>query len=83
MLNENNYSQEDCILITRTMLIKTKRLVRLCKEQAKLNNLDATIAGFKPPIFWKDKEIIKQQLKIGHIIKQSLYFMRLMRSNFN
>jgi len=63
VLNENNYSQEDCILITRTMLIKTKRLVRLCKEQAKLNNLDATIAGFKPPIFWKDKEIIKQQIK--------------------
>ncbi|MDB9745289.1 DNA polymerase III subunit delta [Candidatus Pelagibacter sp.] len=63
VLNENNYSQEDCILITRTMLIKTKRLVRLCKEQAKLNNLDATIAGFKPPIFWKDKEVIKQQIK--------------------
>jgi DNA polymerase III subunit delta len=63
VLNENNYSQEDCILITRTMLIKTKRLVRLCKEQAKLNNLDATIAGFKPPIFWKDKEIIKQQIR--------------------
>ena len=63
VLNENNYSQEDCILITRTMLIKTKRLVRLCKEQAKINNLDATIAGFKPPIFWKDKEIIKQQIK--------------------
>jgi len=63
VLNENNYSQEDCILITRTMLIKTKRLVRLCKEQAKLNNLDATIAGFRPPIFWKDKEIIKQQIK--------------------
>ena len=34
--------REDCILITRTMLIKTKRLVRLCKEQAKLNNLDAS-----------------------------------------
>ena len=63
VLNENNYSQEDCILITRTMLIKTKRLVRLCKEQAKINNLDATIAGFRPPIFWKDKEIIKQQIK--------------------
>ena len=63
VLNENNYSQEDCILITRTMLIKTKRLVRLCKEQAKLNNLDATIAGFKPPIFWKDKDLVKQQIK--------------------
>ena len=62
VLNENNYSQEDCILITRTMLIKTKRLVRLCKEQAKLNNLDATIAGFKPPIFWKDKQIVKDQI---------------------
>ena len=51
------------MLIIRTFLIKTKRLVRLCKEQVRIKNLDETIITFKPPIFWKDKETIKQQIK--------------------
>ena len=63
VLNENNYSSEDCVLIIRTFLMKTKRLVKLCKEQLRIKNLDSTITEFKPPIFWKDKEIVKQQIK--------------------
>jgi DNA polymerase III subunit delta len=63
ILNENNYSLEDCILIIRTLLIKSKRLIKLSKQFEKTKNLDATILEFKPPIFWKEKEIIKQQIK--------------------
>ena len=63
ILNENNYSSEDCVLITRTLLMKTKKLAKLSKEYMRIKNLDATIAGFKPPIFWKDKEAVKQQIK--------------------
>ena len=63
VLNENNYSPEDCVLIIRTFLMKAKRLLKLCKEQLRIKNLDATITAFKPPIFWKDKEIVKQQIK--------------------
>ena len=63
ILSENNYSLEDCILIIRTFLIKTKRLLKLSKEFALTKNLDLTISGFKPPIFWKEKDIIKQQIK--------------------
>lgn len=63
ILNENNYSLEDCILIIRTLLIKSKRLIKLSKQFEKTKNLDATISEFKPPIFWKEKEIIKQQIK--------------------
>ena len=63
VLNENNYSSEDCVLIIRTFLMKTKRLVKLCKEQLRIKNLDSTITGFRPPIFWKDKEIVKQQIR--------------------
>jgi DNA polymerase-3 subunit delta len=63
ILNENNYSLEDCILIIRTFLIKTKRLLKLSKQIIEKNNIDDVIASFKPPIFWKDKEIIKQQVK--------------------
>ena len=63
ILNENNYSLEDCILIIRSFLIKSKRLIRLCKEATETKNIEATVSNFKPPIFWKDKEIVKQQIR--------------------
>ena len=63
ILNENNYTLEDCILIIRTFLMKSKRLVKLCNELKKTNNIDATISSSKPPIFWKEKETVRQQLK--------------------
>ena len=62
ILNENNYSLEDCILIIRTLLAKSKRLLKL-NEQIKDKNIDDVISIFKPPIFWKDKETVKQQIK--------------------
>ena len=63
ILNENNYTLEDCILIIRTFLIKSKRLMKLSKQFDKTNNIETTISSTKPPIFWKDKETVKQQLK--------------------
>ena len=63
ILNENNYTLEDCILIIRTFLIKAKRLRRLNQQLLETKNLEATISAFKPPIFWKDKEVVKDQIK--------------------
>ena len=63
ILNENNYSLEDCILIIRTFLIKSKRLLKLRKEISEKSDIEAVISSFKPPIFWKDKEVIKLQIK--------------------
>jgi len=64
ILNENNYTLDDCILIIRTFLIKSKRLLKLYQELKNKKNIDDTIASFKPPIFWKDKEIVKQQSRV-------------------
>ena len=63
ILNENNYSLEDCILIIRTFLIKAKRLVKLNEDLEQIKNIDSAISNFKPPIFWKDKDIVKKQIK--------------------
>jgi DNA polymerase III subunit delta len=63
ILNENNYSLEDCILIIRTFLLKSKRLLKLYQDLKINNNTDVVISSFKPPIFWKDKEIVKHQIK--------------------
>ena len=67
ILNENNYSAEDCILITRTFLIKLKRLFKIKKELELIKNIDNVITAFKPPIFWKDKETVKQQVGKWHL----------------
>ncbi len=63
ILNENNYSAEDCILIIKTFLIKAKRLNKLQNQNKDNKNIDQIITSFKPPIFWKDKEIVKEQIK--------------------
>ena len=61
ILNENNYSDEDCILILRTILSKSKRLFNILKRNEELNNIDQVISSTKPPIFWKEKESVKVQ----------------------
>ena len=63
ILNENNFSFEDAIIIIKTFLIKSKRLLKLNQDFHLSKNLDNTVANFKPPIFWKDKDVIKQQIK--------------------
>ncbi len=62
ILNENNFTNEDCILITRTFLNKSKRVLKLVTEYRLNKNIDIVITSAKPPIFWKDKEITKQQI---------------------
>ncbi len=61
ILNENNYSSEDCILIIRTILNKSKRLLKIRSEIDDKKNIDQVLSSFKPPIFWKEKSIVKKQ----------------------
>ena len=62
ILNENNYTNDDCILILRTFLNKSKKILKLSIDYEKNKNIDLTISSSKPPIFWKDKEITKKQI---------------------
>ena len=69
ILNENNPSSDDNILIVKNFLYKLKRLKKL-KENLEINeNVEIILSSYKPTIFWKDKEIIKQQLKIWTLKK--------------
>ena len=69
ILNENNPSSEENILIVKNFLYKLKRLKKL-KEILEINkNTESILSSYKPTIFWKDKEIIKQQLKIWTLKK--------------
>ncbi len=75
ILNENNFNNEDCIMITRIFLNKLKKILKLSNNFKKNKNIELTISSAKPPIFWKDKEIIKQQLKVldTNKIKELIY----------
>ena len=63
ILNENNFANDECILIIRTILNRSKRLLKLKESQKQTGNIDLTISSFKPPIFWKEKELVKQQIQ--------------------
>ena len=75
ILNENNFSQEDCVLILRIFLSKLKRLSKLYLDPDIKINIDKALSSYKPPIFWKDKEIVKEQIKILDFqkIKELIY----------
>jgi DNA polymerase-3 subunit delta len=75
ILNENNFSNEDCIMIVRSFLIKSKKLLTLSKAFETNQNIDLTISSAKPAIFWKEKEITKQQVLkwSSKNIKQLIY----------
>jgi len=63
ILNENNFSDEDSIIIIRTLLAKLKRLVKIYELVDEKNNIDQAVSSFKPPIFWKDKPLVTQQIR--------------------
>ena len=89
ILNESNFNNDDCILIIKVFLNKSKRLLKLIKEFEINKNLDLTIASSKPPIFWKDKEITKQQIREWSLvnIKNLIYNLNnlelKLKKNFN
>ncbi len=63
MLNESKYKTEDGILILRTFMQKAKRLLNIYEKQDGNLNYDSLINNYTPPIFWKDKPIVKRQLE--------------------
>ena len=75
ILNENSYTDEDCILILRTLLNKSKRLLEIMKKNDDVKNIDKVMLGARPPIFWKEKESIKKQVNSWEIcdLKEKIY----------
>ncbi len=62
ILSENNFSSEDSVTIIKIFLYKSKKILSLINQYENNNNIELTISNAKPPIFWKDKEITKQQI---------------------
>jgi len=87
ILNENNYSDEDNIIIIRTLLAKLKRLVKIYELVDGKKTIDQAVSSFKPPIFWKDKPLVTQQInswkkdELEHLIYESNEIEFLIKKN--
>jgi len=77
LINENSFSPTDNILLLKTFLYKLKRLKKIKLETSDKKNLDNVLLYFKPPIFWKEKEIIKQQLRCWTLNQINLKIKRI------
>ncbi len=88
IINENNFSNEDTILIIRTFLIRAKRLLKINNKIENNFNVENAITSIKPPIFWKDKEFIKKQVtfwpkkKILNLIQEINKTEYLLKKNY-
>ena len=70
-LKLNNFLVEEF----QPLLNKTKKLVDIIYRFNETNNLDEVISSTKPPIFWKDREIVKIQAKSWRLddLKNKVY----------
>ena len=64
ILDENNYSQEDSFLVLRVFLMKTKKILNLLESMKKQKDVNKVILEHKPPIFWKERPVIKKQVQL-------------------
>jgi len=77
IINENILTSEDCVLILKNFLYKIKRLQKLKRNLKGNKNIENVVLSYKPPIFWKERDIIKNQLKIISIDKLNILSIKI------
>ncbi len=77
ILNENNYSHEDTFFILRVFLQKAKKILSLLEKIENKSDIEKVISEHRPPIFWKDKPVIKKQLELWSYKKMSNLIQKL------
>ena len=64
IISEFYVNTVNLILLLRILSNKVQRLLKIKEQENNSNNIDAIIAVSKPPIFWKEKPIVKKQLSV-------------------
>ena len=77
ILNENNYANEDIFFILRVFLQKAKKILSLLEKIENKSDIEKVIFEHRPPIFWKDKPVIKKQLELWSYKKMSNLIQKL------
>ena len=77
ILSENNYAHEDIFFILRVFLQKAKKILSLLEKIENKSDIEKVISEHRPPIFWKDKPVIKKQLELWSYKKMSNLIQKL------
>ena len=64
ILSEMYMNTVNQIYLLRVLSNKVQRLFNMKMLEKKYNNLDLLLSASKPPIFWKEKPMVKKQLTI-------------------
>ena len=55
------------MFLLRILNNKIQRLLSMKELESDYNNLDSLLSASKPPVFWKEKPMVKKQLTIWNL----------------
>ena len=67
ILHETYMNTTDQIFFLRILSNKINRLFSMKKMESNYSNLDSLLNASKPPIFWKEKPMVKKQLTVWNL----------------
>jgi DNA polymerase-3 subunit delta len=83
ILRENDFSFEDFLILLKIFSKKTHRLLKIKIFNRLEKNLDQIFNQIKPPIFWKEKEDVKKQVRLWNEKKLNLIIKKINEIELN
>ena len=77
ILRENNFSFEDFLILLKIFSKKIHRLLKIKIFNRLEKNLDQIFNQIRPPIFWKEKEDVKKQVRLWNEKKLNLIIKKI------
>ena len=83
ILRENNFSFEDFLILLKIFSKKIHRLHKIKIFNRLEKNLDQIFNQIRPPIFWKEKEDVKKQVRLWNEKKLNLIIKKINEIELN
>ncbi len=83
ILRENNFSFEDFLILLKIFSKKIHRLLKIKIFNRLEKNLDQIFNQIRPPIFWKEKEDVKKQVRLWNEKKLNLIIKKINEIELN
>ena len=83
ILRENNFSFEDFLILLKIFSKKIHRLLKIKILNRLEKNLDQIFNQIRPPIFWKEKEDVKKQVRLWNEKKLNLIIKKINEIELN
>ena len=83
ILRENNFSFEDFLILLKIFSKKIHRLLKIKILNRSEKNINQIFTQIKPPIFWKEKEDVKKQVRLWNEKKLNLIIKKINEIELN